>query len=326
MAGGPLPGRRARAARRDRPALAVVEVDGGRLQIRGEGQGPGAHQAAWHEDKIAILATMAPVISECDPEPELPACFRDRAYVEKVIGAIGGTGPMGPPAPEIREPAVLPIPAVAEAAEPGARRSYRCTPTWPRPPRSIASGRWSPPRPDGGTRRGRRPGVLGGRLGLDLGAAPPLFPDLRGDGQLPPRPGPPLHGGPGHGRRHRGPLGVIQAWAEACWNGRVDRVIADFAPGVIPRSPCAGLEGLADNIPEDRREGAGLPGRQPGADGLSALWSRGPTVDNSHVESTVKVLNRRVKGSEKLWGRGRCGAISHSVRPSFPKMAAWTAT
>ena len=101
-----------------RPALAVVEVDGGRLQIRGAGQGPGAHQAAWHEDKIAILATMAPVVSECDPEPELPACFRDRAYVEKVIGAIGGTGPMGPPAPEIQEPAVLPIPAVAEAAEP----------------------------------------------------------------------------------------------------------------------------------------------------------------------------------------------------------------
>ena len=30
-----------------RPALAVVEVDGGRLQIRGDGDGPGAHEAAW---------------------------------------------------------------------------------------------------------------------------------------------------------------------------------------------------------------------------------------------------------------------------------------
>src|SRR6516162_6928651 len=100
-----------------RPALAVVEVDGGRLQVRGQGEGPGAHDAAWREDKIAILATMAPVVSEHDPEPELPACFRDRAYVEKVIGAIGGIGPMGPPAPEVQEPAVL-IPAVAEPAEP----------------------------------------------------------------------------------------------------------------------------------------------------------------------------------------------------------------
>src|SRR5262249_19282640 len=82
-----------------RPAVAGVEVDGGRLQIRGEGQGPGAHDAAWREDKIAILATMSRVTSDDDPEPELPGCFRDRAYVEKVIGAIGGPRPRGPPRP-----------------------------------------------------------------------------------------------------------------------------------------------------------------------------------------------------------------------------------
>ncbi len=81
-----------------RPALAVVEVDGGRLQIRGEGEGPGAHEASWREDKIAILATMTHVVSTSDPEPELPDCFRDRGFVEKVIGAIGGDGSMGPSA------------------------------------------------------------------------------------------------------------------------------------------------------------------------------------------------------------------------------------
>ncbi len=81
-----------------RPALAVVEVNGGRLQIRGEGEGPGAHEASWREDKIAILATMTHVVSTSDPEPELPDCFRDRGFVEKVIGAIGGDGSMGPSA------------------------------------------------------------------------------------------------------------------------------------------------------------------------------------------------------------------------------------
>ena len=101
-----------------RPALAVVEVDGGRLQVRGEREGPGAYQAAWCEDKIAILATMVPVVSECDPEPELPDCFRDRRYVEKVIGAIGGTGPMGPSSPETERPALLPITAAREPSEP----------------------------------------------------------------------------------------------------------------------------------------------------------------------------------------------------------------
>src|SRR4029453_14174736 len=101
-----------------RPALAVVEVDGGRLQVRGGGGGAGPPQAGWGEDKIAVLATMSRVASEGAPQPELPACFRDRAYVEKVIGAIGGAGPMGPPAPEVQEPAVLPIPAAPEHAEP----------------------------------------------------------------------------------------------------------------------------------------------------------------------------------------------------------------
>ena len=101
-----------------RPALAVVEVDGGRLQIRGEGEGPGAHQAGWREDKVAILATMAGVASDGDPEPELPACFRDRGFVEEVIGAIGGAGPMGPPGPEADGPLELPIPAVAGSAQP----------------------------------------------------------------------------------------------------------------------------------------------------------------------------------------------------------------
>src|SRR5262249_46584299 len=129
-----------------RSALAVVEVDGGRLQIRGQGEGPGAHEAAWREDKIAILATMSHVTSECDPEPELPACFRDRAYVEKVIGAIGGTGPMGPPAPPAPEPARLPPPPPPAPAPPrgpperagGAHPSPPPPPAPPRPPAAAA--------------------------------------------------------------------------------------------------------------------------------------------------------------------------------------------
>jgi hypothetical protein len=62
-----------------RPALAVVAVDGGRLRIRGAGDGPGAHQAAWREDKFALLATAARRTFALDPEPTLPPCFRDRS-------------------------------------------------------------------------------------------------------------------------------------------------------------------------------------------------------------------------------------------------------
>jgi hypothetical protein len=77
------------------PALAVVEVDGGRLQIRGQGEGPGAHDASWCEDKIAMLATAAITPSDSDPEPDLPACYRDREYVENLVRGMSGAGPMG---------------------------------------------------------------------------------------------------------------------------------------------------------------------------------------------------------------------------------------
>ena len=78
-----------------RPALAVVEVDGGRLRIRGVGDGPGAHDASWREDKVALLATAARTTFDTDPEPDLPACFRDQQDVEKLVREIGGVGPLG---------------------------------------------------------------------------------------------------------------------------------------------------------------------------------------------------------------------------------------
>lgn len=88
-----------------RPALAVVQVDGGRLQVRGEGAGPGTHDAAWHEDKIAVLATAAITVSNTDPEPDWPACFRDRKFVEGLARGIRGQGPLSGPDPPADSPA-----------------------------------------------------------------------------------------------------------------------------------------------------------------------------------------------------------------------------
>ena len=82
-----------------RPALTLVGVDGGRLQIRSEGDGSGAHDGSWREDKISVLATAATARFDSDPEPELPDYFRNREYVEKLVRGIGGRGAMSQPAP-----------------------------------------------------------------------------------------------------------------------------------------------------------------------------------------------------------------------------------
>ncbi len=161
-----------------RPALAVVEVNGGRLQIRGEGEGPGAHEASWREDKIAILATMTHVVSTSDPEPELPDCFRDRGFVEKVIGAIGGDGSMGPSAASSEvsfdRPRPLEPPTPRTGPELAVRTYVASTcPSDQFGPMVAAEARRRQ------LHRGGRPGVPGGRLGLDLGPAGVALPDLR---------------------------------------------------------------------------------------------------------------------------------------------------
>jgi hypothetical protein len=56
--------------------LAVVFVDGGRVQLRAEGQGPGVHGERWGEDKIARLQTMKTQTHAVDPCPLVPRCFQ----------------------------------------------------------------------------------------------------------------------------------------------------------------------------------------------------------------------------------------------------------
>lgn len=68
------------------PTLAVVECDGGRIRTREPGHGPGVHRTSegWRETKNACLIRAQPTISEEDPETEPPACFGDPKHVAKI--------------------------------------------------------------------------------------------------------------------------------------------------------------------------------------------------------------------------------------------------
>ena len=77
------------------PRVAVVEMDGGRFLARGCGSGPGSHEASWKEDKIACLVTMGGDLFDRDPHPELPACFRDRKAVAKLVRGLAAQEALG---------------------------------------------------------------------------------------------------------------------------------------------------------------------------------------------------------------------------------------
>jgi hypothetical protein len=76
-------------------------VDGGRYQRRADGLGCGARDPQWREDKVACLVTLASKAHDTDPQPEPPECFLDRRHVANMTRCPAATEPeiagIGPP-------------------------------------------------------------------------------------------------------------------------------------------------------------------------------------------------------------------------------------
>lgn len=68
------------------PSVAIVEFDGGRIRTRKTGCGPGVHLDAkgWNETKNAIFVSATSETSQVDPQPDPPACFLDAGHVAKL--------------------------------------------------------------------------------------------------------------------------------------------------------------------------------------------------------------------------------------------------
>lgn len=67
------------------PAVAVVSCDGGRIRTRAANARPGVHDAAWRETKNSSFERMsAPAIVETDPCPQLPETFRRVTHVAQI--------------------------------------------------------------------------------------------------------------------------------------------------------------------------------------------------------------------------------------------------
>lgn len=66
------------------PAIAVVMVDAGKAQFRKEAAGPGVHGARWGDVKAACLQTYSDVDFDRDPQPDPPEAFLDPDRVERL--------------------------------------------------------------------------------------------------------------------------------------------------------------------------------------------------------------------------------------------------
>ena len=68
--------------------LATVSIDGGRMQTRLDGGGAGVHDPHWRETKNALFLRMNGVSFKDDPHPELPKCFADRHRMKTLLPGV----------------------------------------------------------------------------------------------------------------------------------------------------------------------------------------------------------------------------------------------
>lgn len=287
------------------PPVAVVEVDGGRLGTREPGVGPGVQQPQSKENKIAFLLSMRSATHTEDPQPEPPAAFRDHPRVARLVRQIKAQS--APPAheasggePSAAEAAAEPLPAGKRPGQP--KRLVRtCVASM------HSSDAFGPlVAAEAQTRAffdAPRQAFVGDGQQYNWSIQRAYFPHFEPIADF-------LHvlcylypaawavqpEAAAHWQQY-------VTWMTACWEGRVQEVVAELAVWQerLGRPPPAA---------------AALDPRQLVQEALTYLTHNAPRMDypryrrqglpvtSSWVESLVGEFNARVKGWDKWWNRG----------------------
>lgn len=274
--------------------LACVSVDGGRMQTRLDGGPNGVQQPHWRETKNALFMRMTSPSLEGDPHPELPACYADRKYMKKLLAGVGEADDF------------------AETADTPTEKSDLCS--W-RPERvfrtclsslcdSNSFGRMMEAEADSrGFFTARKQAFVGDGLPYNWTIQQRHFPTFVPILDFP------------HAieRVYEAARAVTPdadaawecyvRWASACWQGRVSEVVEQLRTYQqqlgLPPQDCQEKEPrqiLAETITYLENNGSKMDYPRYRREGL-------PTT-SAHMESLVKEINYRVKGTEKFWNDG----------------------
>lgn len=265
--------------------LAVVMVDGGRMQTRKPGHGPGVHEAAWRESKTAILLRMTHKTAATDPRPDLPICF---AHPLKTAAKTSGDRVPRPVKTTTTQREILFRTGLATL-----KNSDDFA--WQTAAAAETRGFFS---------AGARAFVSDGQAynwtihRRHFTSFEPILDFV-------------------HASEHVHAAARVvnesgEPWAELCWQGRVAEVLSEIAERLSHLTPPLDPE----NEPDHpwcvlSREHGYLTNNQERMD-YPRYRREGLPITSSPIESWVKQLNQRVKGSEKFWNDDRNGeAILH---------------
>lgn len=293
------------------PELASIMPDGGRLQLCQKNQKSKTH---WHEYKAACLLDQESDVSAEDPCPELPEMFLQRGRIETLTREIGKKA-----ADEQEQPQ-----ADAASGSPPADASL-----------ASDSGTFEYPAPQILSRdviATRRRSQAFGRMLAARAWSLGMFASPRkafvGDGQnwiwrIWKRWFKPngfvavldvihaltyVFAAATAGRPREQGWDVYVRWMTWVWQGQVKRVIGELTL----RQQELGLPTAADGPTSVRRvvhEALTYLENQSSKMAYPEYRRQGLPITSSPIESTVKLLNQRVKGSEKFWSESGAEAL-----------------
>jgi hypothetical protein len=272
--------------------LATVMIDGGRMQTRQPDQGPGVHDPAWRETKTAILLRMTSKPSHDDPQPELPACF---AHPLGTPTTAESPPPTDPDAEPVSKPEVLFRTGFATLENSDQFAWMTAAAAEDRGFFAAAAKAFVSDGQAYNWTIHRRHFTTFEPI-LDFVHACEHVHSAAGAAD----------GGAELGRR----------WARLCWQGRVEDVLDELDEArsrLIPPRP--------DDDPEHPwcvlgRERAYLDNNRKRMD-YPRYRCEGLPITSSPVESWVKQLNQRVKGSEKFWNDDENGEAVLQLRAAW---------
>lgn len=291
------------------PAVAAAMLDGGRYLTRADGAGPGVTDPAWKETKVACCQTYTSPASSTDPQPRPPAKFLDRTEVARLAAELQAR--RGPSAGRTSKATAEPKPRRRRARR--RRRPRRLVRTVVATTADNEAFGWQVAAEvhRRGLDRARRKACVGdgskaiwALFELHLLAAG--FVGILDFLHLLVH----LYAAAGavEGEGTDAAWALYTQWLCWAWAGQValllgglraaSRRLGEPPPEAAeddPRRIVADARGYVENnrqrmdYPEYRR--LGLP------------------ISSAPVESTIKQLNRRIKGSEKFWLKGGAEAI-----------------
>jgi len=295
------------------PLVAAVMVDGGRLQIlkRGHagvaaaddeaplassGREKGKH---WREDKAALLLSVSSAVADADPCPEIPETFVDPTRILKLAREIHAVAAG-------QDGVVEPEPAAESAAE-NVAAAARYTPPTILTRQVVASRRRWPDFAPLVAQAARMAGLLGASRrafvgdGSDnnwaiqrryFGSWTAIIDFIHVLSYV--------FAAATAGRRFAEGWPVYVRWVTWLWQGQVERIIAELAQ----RQAELGAPEASDGETSPRRLVAeALTYLQNHKDKMryDAYRREGLPLTSSHMESLMKQINQRVKGTEKFW-------------------------